>query len=1355
MASLSRNCTECHEWTYPNEQAWVSSGYVVMGQPNQSPLFRPVKGAGAGAIENMPRDRSISGEDVFAIRDWIENMRFDVPLRPPVYSITTPISPSRTEINPRIRGEIYESEITSVQLFSDQSCTVPIGRGTAAEFTSSGIMLTVPDNQVTNIYARGLTDSDRQSACAYMTQYVHDNRAPAEALSIRTNPLSPSSTSTTPNVLGTLASDVVLVELFTTADCSGTPVVTGSRSQFESSGLPIAAVANTTTSIYARYTDAAGNRSDCPARPSITYSHDSLAPSGLALTRTNPVSPSPDNVNPRVIGTVSDDATGPVTISLYHANCAGSPIGFGSRADFIDAGIAISALANNTTRIFAVARDALNNASPCVELGSYVHDGQGPANPIFIAINPVSPSRTNTRPTVQLNVSTRATRVSLYPNSQCTNGTEIGTATSDFSTTGILASVTANNTTRIHAKAFDQFGRESGCAFMTEYVHDSLPPANPTIVRTTPTSPSNSVLTPSVLGTVAADVASVQIHNAAGCASAAIASGSRSAFETTGLPVTVAQNVTTSFYVRVTDAAGNQSACPATPQATYSHDNQAPTGLAFVSTNPVSPSSNNASPRVIGALNEDRSEPSRIYLYNANCTSTPIGAGTAADFVSTGIPISAVVNGTTNIMAIAEDAAGNRSACTTMGQYVHEGDGPSNPVFVSIAPTSPSSSSTTPVVRMTASANTSRIDLYSTDTCNVVSVIGTARSGFSDPGITATVPSNGPSSTRVFAKAFDQFGRESGCVFMAEYRHDSNPPTLPTALRTSPTSPNRSVRNPAILGTADDDTASIQIFTTSSCTGTPVATGTRSALENAGIPVSVAANTTTSFYIRAVDHAGNISPCPTSASLTYTHDDRAPTGLGFVASNPVSPSPDNVNPRIIGTLDNDAAAPVSVALYNGACTGSPIGSGSRSDFIGTGINIAATSNGVTDIHAIATDGLGNSTGCVRLANYEHDGVGPENPVLISITPTSPSNTSTTPVLRLTTSSNTTRVEVFSNDTCNSVSQIGSALSNFATTGVTATVAANTASDVRIHGRSYDRFGRSSACTFLANYRHDSVAPSAPQYARTTPNSPTTDTTPPRVIGTSSADTTTVRLFSDSGCSTQIGSGGKAEFEGSGIEVTQFQSPGTTSIYARALDNAGNQSACTAMVDYVINAGSGAGVASTRAVPRIGDRHYISAVLRQVYGSGADAILFEDIDRRISSFGGPCDPHTELFANATRTYVGDRTFNCHDEDYVQSLASSEPLTTTLREGWRIRACERLTYNTTTVNFALGRIHGGGATVNPTSSTLTNAYQMFYPGRTPSSQELSALTSVSDQGTTVSERWRFVLVTLCMSPGWETP
>ena len=93
-------------------------------------------------------------------------------------------------------------------------------------------------------------------------------------------------------------------------------------------------------------------------------------------------------------------------------------------------------------------------------------------------------------------------------------------------------------------------------------------------------------------------------------------------------------------------------------------------------------------------------------------------------------------------------------------------------------------------------------------------------------------------------------------------------PAAPTLTRTNPASPSDNP-SPFIIGTATSGTT-VKLYTNATCTGSPVVTGTAAALASPGLQVTVAEETTTSFYATASDSLGNTSEC--STAISYTDD---------------------------------------------------------------------------------------------------------------------------------------------------------------------------------------------------------------------------------------------------------------------------------------------------------------------------------------------------------------------------------------------------------------------------------------------------------------------------------------------------
>jgi hypothetical protein len=112
-----------------------------------------------------------------------------------------------------------------------------------------------------------------------------------------------------------------------------------------------------------------------------------------------------------------------------------------------------------------------------------------------------------------------------------------------------------------YVKAIDAPGNESAVVWRS-FTVDTIPPPAPTITDTDPNSPANDN-SPAVKGTAQAGT-TVRLFKTAGCANGtAVALGTAAQFASPGITATVADNTTTAFRARATDAAGNASACSA------------------------------------------------------------------------------------------------------------------------------------------------------------------------------------------------------------------------------------------------------------------------------------------------------------------------------------------------------------------------------------------------------------------------------------------------------------------------------------------------------------------------------------------------------------------------------------------------------------------------------------------------------------------------------------------------------------------------------------------------------------------------------------------------------------------------
>jgi len=111
---------------------------------------------------------------------------------------------------------------------------------------------------------------------------------------------------------------------------------------------------------------------------------------------------------------------------------------------------------------------------------------------------------------------------------------------------------------------------------LTIVIADVTPPAKPTLTSTTPASPSTDDH-PRVKG-AAPDAASVVLYAGSDCTGTPIGEGSATDFAGAGIPVTVAQNATTTLRAVAVGALGQRSEC-STSTLTYVNDVVAPNAI--------------------------------------------------------------------------------------------------------------------------------------------------------------------------------------------------------------------------------------------------------------------------------------------------------------------------------------------------------------------------------------------------------------------------------------------------------------------------------------------------------------------------------------------------------------------------------------------------------------------------------------------------------------------------------------------------------------------------------------------------------------------------------------------------------
>jgi Ca2+-binding RTX toxin-like protein len=324
----------------------------------------------------------------------------------PTITDTDPDSPANDN-NPEVKGTVGSGSPTEVRIYKNNpTCAGAADHtGTAAQFTGSGITISVPDDSATELRATAVDAEGNESGCSAPFTYVEDSTAPEAPTITDTDPDSPANDNS-PEVKGTTgAGSPTTVRIYeNNPTCAGTADHTGTVADFTGAGITISVPDDSSTELRATAVDAAGNQSTCST--SFTYVEDSSAPAGPTITDTDPDSPANDN-DPEVKGTTG--AGSPTAVRIYKDNptCTGTPDATGTPAQFSGAGITVSVPDDSTTALRATTVDSLGNESGCSPAFTYVEvttppdEGGDTSPPETTILDPIKKTRDKT-PTYEL-----------------------------------------------------------------------------------------------------------------------------------------------------------------------------------------------------------------------------------------------------------------------------------------------------------------------------------------------------------------------------------------------------------------------------------------------------------------------------------------------------------------------------------------------------------------------------------------------------------------------------------------------------------------------------------------------------------------------------------------------------------------------------------------------------------------------------------------------------------------------------------------------------------------------------------------------------------------------------------------
>lgn len=1070
----------------------------------------------------------------------------------PTSLAASPLSPANNN-SPSINGSTEAN--ANVSLYTNSSCTSGVaGTGAADGSGNFSIGVSVAADSTTAFYAKAADASGNTSSCSSSTvTFIEDSTAPGLPVALDVSPASPANNNS-PDITGSAEANSS-VAVYSDSGCTVLKG-TGSANGIGLFSITIAATNNTTSTLYAKATDAAGNASGC-STSNVVYVEDSTAPatpSGLG------VSPTPPQNNNSITLTGNTDAN--VSVALYtDSSCSSAIAGSGTSNGGGAFSINISVADNSTATYYAKATDAASNASACsISNVTYIEDSSAPAAPTSLAASPLSPANNNSP---SINGSTEANAsVTLYTNASCTSGVA-GTGTADGSGNfSIGVSVTGDTTTTFYAKAADASGNTSSCSSSNvAYVEDSTAPGLPTGLDVSPASPANNN-SPDITGSAEAN-SNVSVYSDSGC-TVLKGTGTANGIGLFTITVAVANNATTTFYAKATDAAGNIGSC-STANVVFVEDSTAPATPTTIAVSPTGPANNN-NITVSGA--SDATVAIALYT-DSGCTSAIAGSGNTNGSGNFSIAVSVSDNTTTTYYAKATDTAGNGSACSSSNStYVEDSAAPNAPTALAASPSAAANNNNSPAVSGSTEANAS-VTIYTNSSCtSAVAGTGTA-DGSGNFNVTASVTDD--STTTFYAKAADAAGNTSGCsTSNIAYVEDSTAPGLPTGLDVSPVSP-ANHNNPVISGSAEAN-ATVKVYSDSGCS-TLKGTGTASGIGAFGITVAVSDNTTTTFYAKAIDAAGNNGSCSTS-NVVFVEDSTIPAVPTSLSVSPVSPANNN-NITITGNTDPS----MTVTLYtNNTCTSSVVGTGSSNGSGVFSIAVSVSDDTSTTFYATSKN-LANNTSACSISNvtFVEDSTAPSVPASLAVAPTSPSPDNN-PFVSGSTEANAS-VSVYTNSSCTSAVAGTGTANGSGSFSVAVSVAADSSST--FYAKSTDAAGNASSCsTSSVAYIEDSTAPGLPTGLDVTPTSPANNNAP-SILGSAEANST-VRVYSDSGCSTLKGTGTATGLGTFSIAVAVSDNTSTT-FYAKATDPAGNQGSCSTANIVFVEDSTAAAVPTSLAV----------------------------------------------------------------------------------------------------------------------------------------------------------------------------
>lgn len=194
--------------------------------------------------------------------------------------------------------------------------------------------------------------------------------------------------------------------------------------------------------------------------------------------------------------------------------------------------------------------------------------------------------------------------------------------------------------------------------------------------------------------------------------------------------------------------------------------------------------------------------------------------------------------------------------------------------------------------------------------------------------------------------------------------------------------------------------------------------------------------------------------------------------------------------------------------------------------------------------------------------------------------------------------------------------------------------------------------------------------------------------------------------------------------------------------------------------------SGILILPSQSAPTLGDRAFVKSVLDDVFGPSAATVTTNQVYKMISIFGGQCDQMGQVPA------IGQGPDTCIGVDVSVFSSPFIPSSTASRAGQTVKVCNALSFNDTTLQYAIQQATQKTdltylkTNTIPTAAEIVKAFTLFYPGGLQPSQtvldRLSALGAAAQNvgsscpGSDLNchlDPWRYVFLALCYDQDWQ--